>query len=58
MFAVFGFWKKKPAGAHVMGTVTCFSNGNWAEGWQWKHLVGAGVSAALKSSGKISQLRT
>lgn len=42
-FAVFGFWKKKPAGACVTGTVACFSNGNWAEGWDWKHLMGVGV---------------
>lgn len=44
------FGKKKPAGAHVMGTVTCFSNGSWAEGWEWKHPVGAGVSGKFLSS--------
>lgn len=54
-FAVFGFFGKNPAGAHVMGTVAYFSNGNGAEGWEWKHLV---VQAGLKSSKKVSWLKT
>lgn len=38
-----------------MGTVAYFSNGNWAEGWEWKHLV---VQVGLKSSKKVSWLKT
>lgn len=38
-----------------MGTVAYFSNGNGAEGWEWKHLV---VQAGLKSSKKVSWLKT